>query len=198
MILTKDTSLITWSDWFYYDETSPTFLRWRVDRYRGKKLAQKIISSGDVAGSNNVKTEDGNNGYSSVTLHNKTYATHRVIWEMLVERLGRYDHIDHLDGNRHNNKLNNLRKVTKSVNARNVALQRRSKTGVIGVNFNSKVDGDYYVAVWVELSGKRCSRHFSISKMGKDEAFRLACEYRSIQISWLNLEGADYSSRHGT
>ena len=24
-------------DYFYYDETSPTFLRWKIDRYAGRK-----------------------------------------------------------------------------------------------------------------------------------------------------------------
>ena len=36
---------------FYYDETSPSCLRWKVDRYGGKGYNIKKISQGDIAGS---------------------------------------------------------------------------------------------------------------------------------------------------
>jgi hypothetical protein len=39
---------------------------------------------------------------------------------------------------------------------------------------------------------------FSISKLGNDEAFRQACEYRAKMIAELNEQGANYTERHGT
>lgn len=58
---------INWNEWVYYDETSPTFLRWKVDRYSGK--GGRIIKphAGDVAGSFD------NYGYSVTGLFFKFY-----------------------------------------------------------------------------------------------------------------------------
>ena len=39
---------------------------------------------------------------------------------------------------------------------------------------------------------------FSVEKHGNEEAFRLACEWRSEQIRLLNEQGAGYTERHGT
>lgn len=196
-VVMKDTVNIEWNDWFIYDETSPTFLRWKVDRYRGRNLAQLIITAGSVAGTN-CKDRPDFQSYSSVTLNDTTYSVHRIIYEMLVDRLTKNDYIDHIDGDRQNNSINNLRKVDRKGNARNVALQSRSSTGVVGVNYNDKGRwGDYYVAAWRDLDGKRKSKHFRISVLGKQVAFEMACAARLMAIEDLNRQGAGYSERHG-
>ena len=59
---------------------------------------------------------------------------HRVIWLMVHGEFP--DHIDHIDGDRTNNRIINLRNVSKKENAKNRAVSSLSITGVSGVRFD--------------------------------------------------------------
>src|SRR5690606_41596588 len=67
---------------------------------------------------------------------------------------GKYppDCVDHIDGDRSNNRLSNLRHASRSENNWNIKLDPRSTTGVKGVYF-SKKDGSYMARI--SVSGKR-------------------------------------------
>ena len=41
--------MIDFSKYFAYDETSPSCLRWIVDRFSGRNMSIKHISKGDVS-----------------------------------------------------------------------------------------------------------------------------------------------------
>jgi hypothetical protein len=58
-------------------------------------------------------------GYRGVTLNGVSYAEHRVIWRMHNPRGVMPLLLDHIDGDRTNNKITNLRKVTASENGNN-------------------------------------------------------------------------------
>ena len=60
------------------------------------------------------------------------YAVHRIIFLMVHGYLP--DYIDHIDGNRTNNKVDNLRAATKHENLKNRRLDRRNKSGAHGVS----------------------------------------------------------------
>lgn len=62
-----------WTDWFYYDETSPSCLRWKVSRYACGLL---LVAAGEQAGT------IGGQFYFRVQLRQKIYTVHRIIWEM--------------------------------------------------------------------------------------------------------------------
>ena len=89
----------------YYDETSPSCLRWKVSG-PGKTFH-------GVAG---TKREDG---YYSVAINNKRYLVHRVIWVLFHYKIGRLLVIDHIDRNPSNNFIDNLRLVTQAENNKN-------------------------------------------------------------------------------
>lgn len=140
---------------FYYDETSPSCLRWAVDRYSGRYRAIKECSTGDVAGSL------GSSGYYSVRVNKKLTLVHRIILELHDINL---DGLlaDHIDGCKTNNKINNLRAVTKEINARNCKIRVDNKSGTTGVKSYS-VQRGYGVITgwrvhWEELSGKAGSK----------------------------------------
>lgn len=105
-----------------------------------------------------------------------------------------------LTGDKSNNRIDNLRKVSQQVNKRNKPKQKNG-TANTGVCLNRKKWSggilEYYVARWYDLSGTLRGKHFRIDTLGADEAFRLACEYRAKMIQQLNEQGASYSETHG-
>jgi hypothetical protein len=104
--------------------------------------------------------------------------------------------IDHINGNKLDNKLSNLRIVDGSGNQRNRKINSNNTSGVVGVSFNRSTKT--WNARWYDLSKKKRYISFSARKYGYDEAFRLACEYRAKMIEELNRQGAGYTERHGT
>jgi hypothetical protein len=176
----------------YYDETSPTFLRWNKDIFSGKDHKVLSYSKGDVAGCFDK------NGYLKVRLKRKEYKVHRVVLVLHDIALNK-KMVDHVDGNKLNNRLENLRLVDRYENARNQKKFATNSTGVTGVYLLCSANKyNSYLARIVDLDGKRVSRSFSLEKFGEQEAFRLACEWRKQKIAELNEQGAGYTERHGT
>lgn len=82
-------------------------------------------SNGKVAGGKD-------NGYLRIFLEGKRYRAHQLAWLYIHGVWPRKD-IDHIDLNRSNNRISNLREATRSENLRNTKPQRRNKTGLKGV-----------------------------------------------------------------
>lgn len=180
---------IDWNEYFYYDETSPSCLRWKVSRAKNK------VRIGDVAG-----RIDNTRGYCRVGLHGKLYYCHRIIYEMFNNvSLQAKDQIDHMNNCRTDNRIENLRVVTHSENMRNAKMSKNNSSGMTGVCENIKGEGySYFVARWYDSNGKLRGKHFSIAKLGLLPAFAKAVAHREKMIAELNEQGAGYSDRHGT
>lgn len=102
----------------------------RLFEYRDGVLHWKIrpancIRAGDVAGYKNP------DGYWRVLHHKKMYLTHRIIYLMHHGELPEF--VDHINGRRDDNRIENLRVATKAQNAQNARLQRNNTSGVKGV-----------------------------------------------------------------
>jgi hypothetical protein len=80
-------------------------LHWRVDRGRCAK-------AGDVAGGLN------NEGYVTLTVCGQRMKAHRLVFLLQMGRLPRGE-VDHINGNRADNRWSNLRDVPKNVNQHN-------------------------------------------------------------------------------
>jgi len=99
-----------------YDPDSG-YLFWRAIPRRG-------IRGGNRAGGIS-------HGYITVGIGGRRYPTHRIIWLM---HYGRFpEQIDHIDHDRSNNKLENLRSVTNAENQRNRTISRKNTSGITGV-----------------------------------------------------------------
>jgi len=72
-----------------------------------------------------------NRGYLSTTIKSKFYLIHRVIFFMFYGYLPK--NLDHIDGNRLNNKIENLRPATFGQNAQNAKIRKDNKFNVKGV-----------------------------------------------------------------
>lgn len=98
------------------------------------------MKAGDIAGSNK------GNGYLAVAIANIKYYTHRIVWEMLQGNIPDGMMIDHIDRNTHNNKIANLRLITKSSNATNAKKFKNNTSGFKGVS-KHKTNGNYVAYV---------------------------------------------------
>ena len=77
------------------------------------------------------------NGYIEIQFQGKMFKAHRLAWMLVYGDLADGVEIDHIDGDRSNNRLSNLRAVSRNINQQN---QRKAKTnnrtGLLGVSKN--------------------------------------------------------------
>jgi hypothetical protein len=186
---------LKWGDWFVYDETSPSCLRWKKDIWTGRHNNVQKASAGGVAG---CLSEAYPNYFRYVIrLKQNNYHVHKIVWELHYGELPAGSMIDHIDGTT-SNRIENLRLVSHAENMRNRKKAKNHHTLVTGVNKVSNPNGNFYWrANWVELDGTRKSKHFSVTKLGDEEAFAQAVKYRQSKIEQLNQQGAGYTERHG-
>lgn len=74
-------------------------------------------------------------GYYQTQIDKKLYMVHRLIWNMFFGEIDEGMEIDHINHIRNDNRLENLRCVTRQDNRRNQKLTERNKSGQIGVYF---------------------------------------------------------------
>lgn len=181
--------MVDFNQYLYYDVTSPTFLKW-------SNPTSKRILVNSVAGCIC-------NGRVTIGILGKHYLLARVVCSMFGMEIDGLD-VDHRDGNPLNNAIENLRVVPHAINMRNTTLQENNRSGITGVNRKEIYDrrSNYlyagWRAEWRSLEGKNCTKLFSIRKYGEEMAFKLACEHREKMLEELNIQGAGYSTRHGT
>lgn len=75
-------------------------------------------------------------GYRQGQIFGKRYVAHRIIWLMVHGNWPKQD-IDHINGNRQDNRLFNLRSVSRSDNLRNTKIRKDNLSGVPGVFWRS-------------------------------------------------------------
>ena len=180
----KSLDEIDWHKYFYYDPTSPTGLRNTFSRGRAFK--------GAVAGSFKQST-----GYYVLCVEKELYQAQRVLFHMMVSPVGVNDVVDHIDGNKLNNSLDNLRVVPWEINARNTCKRRDNTSSKTGVYKHYNRGNAYYCARVEMLDGSPKQRLFSFSKYGERGAFEKASQFRDEMIKKLNEQNAQYSERHG-
>jgi len=91
-------------------------------------------------------------GYLRIRLKNKYYAAHRIAWALINGPISEEDQVDHIDGDRSNNKISNLRLATHEQNCQNIGIPKHNSSGLKGVHWNS------YAKKWraqIKLNGKR-------------------------------------------
>jgi len=91
-------------------------------------------------------------GYLIISIQGKRYKAHRLVFLYMNNNNLSDVEVDHIDGNRSNNKYSNLRVVVRTENMKNKGLYSNSSTGVIGV---SQFNGRFRARI--NLNGKRIS-----------------------------------------
>lgn len=111
------------------------------------------ISIGSKAGTVN------SHGYKVIKLQGRVYKAHRIIYLMFHSCLPKY--IDHVDGNKQNNIIGNLRPCNKSENGLNAKVRANNKSKIKGVSWD-KSTGKWRVAMAINNKYKTVGRYQDI------------------------------------
>lgn len=107
-------------------------------------------------------------GYRQIQIEGKKRAAHRLIWTYVNGPIPDGLQVDHINGVRSDNRIDNLRLVTNTENARNSSIRRSSASGVTGVTWhkttgkwvaNIRVDGqDRHLGLFDTIEDAACAR----------------------------------------
>lgn len=89
----------------------------------------KNRSAGDIAGYKN------NSGYIVIKIDNRAYLAHRLAW-LYVNGENPRNNIDHINGDKLDNRISNLRDVNQSLNCRNAKMKKNNKSSYTGVHWS--------------------------------------------------------------
>jgi hypothetical protein len=114
---------------FDYDQETG-ILKWKTRpvNCRWDKTANGLVA-GRIAGWVN------GSGYRQVRIPGGRCMAHRLAWLISYGQWPR-DQVDHIDGDRLNNRLSNLREASPTENCHNIALSYTNTTGFMGVTSN--------------------------------------------------------------
>ena len=145
-----------------FDELNAAFVYCMVTGVIRHKITRGY--RGGIARAGDIATSRDGKGYLTVSLNGVNYKAHRVAWLLhYKEPLGNFQ-IDHIDGDKSNNRIKNLRLVNNRENGMNQRKRKDSTSGVTGVCWNKK-DG-----VWVAYISKNEKRKHLGSFKDKFEA----------------------------
>lgn len=74
------------------------------------------------------------NGYNVIMINGSNFRSHRLAWLYVYGEWPK-EQIDHINHNREDNKLINLREVTHQENLKNITLKKNNKSGIMGVGW---------------------------------------------------------------
>jgi len=107
-------------------DTETGLFAWRISPGNRRRVGSK--AGADV------------NGYVQIQLKGERYYAHRLAWLFIYGEFPKYE-IDHIDHNRSNNRIDNLRSVNCQTNSRNARIPSNNTSGICGVRWcksNSK------------------------------------------------------------
>ncbi len=99
-------------------------ITWKISPGRRRK-------TGDIAGWDNCQ------GYWSIQVDRKNYMAHRLAWRLYYGEWPEGE-IDHIDRDGMNNRINNLRIATRSMNNRNTGRIKSTFSNIKGVQANNR------------------------------------------------------------
>ena len=128
-------------------------------------------------------------GYKRVDIINddkksKCLLVHRLVALTLIPNLENKPFIDHIDRNKLNNNVNNLRWVTSGENNANIGISKNNKSGY--KNITVKKNGDFIISI-IRNENILSRKQFSNNKYTLDEVVKI----RNEKYSEFNIEITD-------
>lgn len=102
--------------------------------FRWKNKKGKKITPGQIAGY--INHYRGGMSYRIIQIDGVNYRAHRLAWLYTYGSFPK-NHIDHIDGDGTNNKIKNLRSVTRTENQKNTRLRADNTSGVVGISWDT-------------------------------------------------------------
>lgn len=106
------------------------------DPLTGQFIWKKVLSNRVKSGSICARNVDSK-GYQRLCFDGKQYRAHRVAWAMVHGEMPSLQ-IDHINGNKLDNRIDNLRLATNAENSRNVGLKKNNTSGITGVTYHAR------------------------------------------------------------
>ena len=124
----------------YYPDTGKLFWKHKpASLFEGGKFSPErcALSWNAKYAGKEAFTCIANNGYFVGRIRGRNYLAHRVIWA-IVHGEWPEDQIDHINGDRTDNRVSNLRPADTTANAMNMGLRSDNQTGCAGVGWLPK------------------------------------------------------------
>ena len=114
----------------------------------------------------------GLNGYRYISINRKMYLAHRIVWLLHYGRWPVSD-VDHINGNRDDNRIVNLREATRSENNINSIIPSNNTSGHKGCYYDKRRDC-WYAEIWVNKKKVYLGRFESAQSAG--DAYQAAAK----------------------
>ena len=141
---------------------------YRADGALVKSSGRHGNTGGTIAGSLSAC------GYLKVMVDGRQYLVHRLVF--LLHHGYLPVEVDHIDGNKTNNRIENLRAANESLNGRNRKTDRRSRTGIKNVHYDSR-KRRYGVRLCIDGKSRRFGTYST-----SEEAAAVATTQRNIHF----------------
>lgn len=137
-----------------------------------------------------MKTPPNKHGYLQVFLfkNKQQYqkSVHRLLAQTFIPNPNNLETVDHQNRNRTDNRIENLRWISKSDNSRNAGVSKYSQSGIQGVGYDKSSNS--WIATWYNKYGKR-TKSFSANKYVRA---------RALAIRWREQMVAEFYNRPKT
>ena len=120
------------------------------DGYLYKRISKDL--DGNEFGKKYLSRTGTEQGYYCIEIKTKKFLTHRLIWIYHFGEMLNSLQIDHINGNKIDNNINNLRLVTQTENNRNASIRKDNISGNQGVSWSNR-DKVWYARIGINYLG---------------------------------------------
>lgn len=119
-------------------------------------------------------------GYIQLHVAGSLILAHRLAWYMMTNVDPAGHQIDHINGNRTDNRFCNLRLATRAENQHNKALQKNNTSGVKGVSISQNRSGNCFWYASVKVGEELFTKQFPFNDKGIKDAESWLVETREL------------------